>query len=66
MAHDERHLLRRAVHRCDDQVALVLTAAVVGDDDDLACFEGANGFDDALLVVGHIYCLREYLVWRNA
>jgi hypothetical protein len=46
VAHDEGHLLRRAVHGGDDQVALVLAAVVVHDDDDLAALEGADGFDD--------------------
>ncbi len=53
VAHDERHLLRRAVDRRDDQVALVLAPVIVHDDDDLAALESAQGFDDFLLIVGH-------------
>ncbi len=53
VADDEGHLLRRAMHGGDDQVALVLAAVVVHDDDDLAALEGAQGFDDFLLVVRH-------------
>ena len=43
MADDEGHLLRRRVHRGDDQVALVLAVVVIGDDDDLATGEGVDG-----------------------
>ncbi len=42
MADDERHLLRRRVYRCEDQVALVLAVVVVRHDDDIAageCFD---------------------------
>ena len=53
VAHDEGHLLRRAVDGGDDQVALVLAPVIVHDDDDLAALEGADGFDDFLLVVRH-------------
>ena len=42
MADDERHLLRRRVDRCEDQVALVLAVVVVRHNDDFAageCFD---------------------------
>ena len=35
--------------RGEDQVALVLAIVVVGDDDDLAALEGADGVDDPSL-----------------
>ncbi|ESX19577.1 hypothetical protein X767_22880 [Mesorhizobium sp. LSJC264A00] len=50
---DEGHFLRAAMHGGNDQVALVLTPVIVHDDDDLAAFEGADGFDDFLLIVWH-------------
>ena len=53
MAHDEGHLLRRAMDGRDDQVALVLAPVIVHDDDDLAALERADRFDDFLLFVGH-------------
>ena len=39
--------------RGDDQVALVLAIVIVGDDDDLAPLEGADGIGDPLHVGGH-------------
>jgi hypothetical protein len=53
VAHNEGHLLGRAMHGGDDQIALVLAAVIVHDDDDLATLEGADGFDGLLLVVRH-------------
>ena len=53
VAHDEGHLLRRAVDGRDDQVAFVLAPVIVHDDDDLAALERADRFDDFLLIVGH-------------
>lgn len=41
------------MHRGDDQVAFVLAAVVIGYDDDFAGFEGADGVDDTLLIIGH-------------
>jgi hypothetical protein len=42
VAHDEGHLVRRAVHGGDNQVAFVLAAAVIGDDNDFTGFNGAD------------------------
>ncbi len=53
MTHDEGHLLRRAMDGRDDQVAFVLAPVIVHHDDDLAALEGADSFDDFLLIVGH-------------
>ena len=53
MAHDEGHLLRRAMHCRDDQVAFVLAPVIVHHDDDLAALERPQRFDDVFLVVGH-------------
>ena len=41
------------MHRGDDQVALVFAAVIIGHDNDLAGFEGADGFNDLCLVIGH-------------
>jgi hypothetical protein len=41
------------MNRGDDQVALVLAPVIVHHHDDFAAFEGAQGFDDLLLVVSH-------------
>ena len=46
VAHDERHFLGRGMDRGDDQVALVLTVVVIGDDDDLAGGERLDRFAD--------------------
>src|SRR5690606_23867474 len=63
---DERHLLRGAVDRGDDQVALVLAPVVVHDDDDLATLEGPQSFDDFLLIIGHgAHFTRRVLVQQN-
>jgi hypothetical protein len=35
------------VHSRDDQVAFVLAAAIIGDDDDFAGLIGADGFNHA-------------------
>jgi hypothetical protein len=53
VAHDEGHLFRRAMHGRDDQVALVLAAVIVHDDNDLAALEGTKRLHHLLLVVGH-------------
>ncbi len=55
MADDERHLLRRAQVRGDEQIAFVLAVVVVGDDDDLAAGECGDGGADALVGVFHFY-----------
>ena len=43
IADDERHFLRRAMAGSDNQVALVLTVIIVGDNDDFAQLDGFNG-----------------------
>ena len=48
VADDEGDLLRRGVDGREDQVGLVLAIVVVGDDDDLALSEGADGVRDAV------------------
>ena len=53
MADDERHLLRRAKRRGDEEIALVLAVVVVGDNDELAAREGGHGSPDALVGVAH-------------
>src|SRR5579859_2976822 len=53
MADDERHLVRRAQARRDEQVALVLAIVVVGDDDDLAAGECGDGGGDVLVAIVH-------------
>ena len=53
MADDERHLLRRAKRRGDEEIALVLAVVVVGDNDKLAAREGGHGSPDALVGVAH-------------
>ena len=54
MAHDEGHLLRRAVHGRDDQVAFVLAPVIVHHDDDLAALERPQRFDD---------CFSDHRAW---
>lgn len=53
VAHNEGHLLGRAMHRRDDQIAFVLAAVIIHDNDDLTALERPQGFDDFLLVVRH-------------
>src|SRR5579859_571242 len=55
MADDERHLVRRAQARRDEQVALVLAIVVVSDDDDLAARKGGDGGGYALVAVIHLF-----------
>jgi hypothetical protein len=57
VADDEGHLLWRAMHRRDDQIAFVLAIVVVHDDDDLAALERAQGFDGFFLVVHFVRSL---------
>ena len=49
VADDERHLLRRAQARRDEQVALVLAVVVIGDDNDFAARKGGDGGADVLV-----------------
>ena len=50
VADDHGHLVRRAMHRRDEQVALVLAVVVVDDDDDFAARERLDDLGDA---IGH-------------
>ena len=68
VAHDERHLFRRAVDGGDDQVAFVLAPVIIGDDDDFACLEGPDGLHNTLLIIGHrgISCQSSRPVWPRS
>jgi hypothetical protein len=57
IANDERHLLRRAERRGDEQVAFVLAVVVVGHDHDLAPGEGRDRRFDAQMGVVHVCAL---------
>jgi hypothetical protein len=50
MADDERHLLRRAERRGDDQIALALAVIIVSDDDEFALGKRLQNFLDS---IGH-------------
>src|SRR5439155_8022274 len=63
MADDERDLLRRRMHRRDDEIALVFAVVIIGDDKDLTPGEGVDGFADARL--GHVVYSPKPLSARN-
>ena len=48
VADDERHLLRGAQRRRDDQIALALAVFVIGDDDEFAVGKGLQNFLDRI------------------
>ncbi len=53
IAHDEGHLFRRAMHCCNDQIALVLTTVIIHDHNDFATLESPQRINDLFLIIAH-------------